>query len=142
MGFNHRRSVLRPLFKTLHGLLRCRRSSALFRPVCLFSTCLSVCLSPVCLSQPGGRVVHNQKPLNILVVDTEILATRALRTRKTHKPILVLIMEANPFQGDCRPIRLRYHCCSTSGRSCPQACTSLCFTYPPQLSRCWIGEYI
>ena len=35
--------------------------------------------------QPDGRVAHNQKPLNILGVDTEILATRALRARKTRK---------------------------------------------------------
>src|SRR5271170_2970948 len=46
---------LRPLFRTLHGLLGYQRSSALFRPVCLSSTCLSVfnlsvCLQPVCLS--------------------------------------------------------------------------------------------
>jgi hypothetical protein len=51
MGFSHRRSVLRPLFRTLHGLLRYQRSSALFRPVCLSSTCLSsTCLSSTCLS--------------------------------------------------------------------------------------------
>src|SRR5271156_2189123 len=55
MGFSHRRSVPRPLFRTLHGLLGYQRSSALFRPVCLSSTCLSVfnlsvCLQPVCLS--------------------------------------------------------------------------------------------
>src|SRR2546421_902824 len=55
MSFSHRRSVLRPLFRTLHGLLGYQRSSALFRPVCLSSTCLSVfnlsvCLQPVCLS--------------------------------------------------------------------------------------------
>jgi hypothetical protein len=42
MGFSHRRSVLRPLFRTLHGLLGYQRSSALFRPVCLSSTCLSI----------------------------------------------------------------------------------------------------
>jgi hypothetical protein len=35
--------------------------------------------------QPDGRVAHNQKPLIILGVDTEILATRALRARKTRK---------------------------------------------------------
>jgi hypothetical protein len=35
--------------------------------------------------QPDGRVAHNQEPLNILGVDTEILATRVLRTRKTRK---------------------------------------------------------
>jgi hypothetical protein len=34
MGFNHRRSVLRPLYRTLHGLLRYQRSLALLRPVC------------------------------------------------------------------------------------------------------------
>src|ERR1700728_3978368 len=42
MGFSHRRSVLRPLYRTLHGLLRYQRSSALFRPVCLSITCLSI----------------------------------------------------------------------------------------------------
>jgi hypothetical protein len=35
--------------------------------------------------QPNGRVVHNQKLLNILGVDTEILATCPLRARKTRK---------------------------------------------------------
>src|SRR5271167_2559979 len=55
MDFSHRRSVLRPLFRTLHGLLGYQLSSALSRPVCLSSTCLSVfnlsvCLQPVCLS--------------------------------------------------------------------------------------------
>ena len=35
--------------------------------------------------QPDGRVAHNQKPLNILDADTGILATRALRARKTRK---------------------------------------------------------
>src|SRR5271163_4749782 len=30
MGFSHRRSVLRPLFRTLHGLLGYQRSSTLF----------------------------------------------------------------------------------------------------------------
>src|SRR5271155_5692605 len=42
MGFRHRCSVLRPLFRTLHGLLGYQRSPALFRPICLSSTCLSV----------------------------------------------------------------------------------------------------
>src|SRR5271168_1573778 len=41
MGFSHHRSVLRPLFRTLHGLLGYQRSSALFRLVCLSSTSLS-----------------------------------------------------------------------------------------------------
>jgi hypothetical protein len=51
MGFSHRRSVLRPLFRTLHGLLRYQRSSVLFRPVCLSSTYLSItCLSITFLS--------------------------------------------------------------------------------------------
>jgi len=50
-GFSHRRSVPRPLFRTLHGLLRYHRSSALFRPVCLSSTCLYItCLSITFLS--------------------------------------------------------------------------------------------
>ena len=43
------------VFRSLHGLLGYQRSSALFRPVCLSSTSLSVfnlsvCLQPVCLS--------------------------------------------------------------------------------------------
>jgi hypothetical protein len=38
MGFSHRRSVLRPLFRTLHSLLGYQRSSTLFD--------LSVCLQP------------------------------------------------------------------------------------------------
>src|SRR5271169_4140017 len=42
MGFSHRRSVLRPLFRTLHGLLGYQRSSALFRPVCLSVFNLSI----------------------------------------------------------------------------------------------------
>jgi hypothetical protein len=42
MGFSHRRSVLRPLFRPLHGLLRYQRSSALFRPVCLSTFCPSL----------------------------------------------------------------------------------------------------
>ena len=46
MGFGHRRNVLRPLYRTLHDLLRYRRSLALLRPVCLSSTCLSI----ICLS--------------------------------------------------------------------------------------------
>src|SRR2546421_1656423 len=55
MRFSHRRSVLRPLFRTLHGLLGVPALIGLFRPVCLSSTCLSVfnlsvCLQPVCLS--------------------------------------------------------------------------------------------
>jgi len=37
IGFSHHRSVLRPLFRTLHGLI-----IGLFRPICLSSTCLSV----------------------------------------------------------------------------------------------------
>src|SRR5271163_2530383 len=47
MGFSHRRSVLRPLFRTLHGLLGYQRSSALFRPVCLSSICLSITRQPI-----------------------------------------------------------------------------------------------
>ena len=35
--------------------------------------------------QPDGRVAHNQKLLNILGVDIEILATQVLRARKTRK---------------------------------------------------------
>jgi hypothetical protein len=35
--------------------------------------------------QPDGRVAHNQKLQNILGVDIGILATRALRARKTRK---------------------------------------------------------
>jgi hypothetical protein len=35
--------------------------------------------------QPDGRVAHNQKLLNILGIDTEILITRTLRVRKTRK---------------------------------------------------------
>jgi hypothetical protein len=35
ISFSHRRNVLRPLFRMLHGLLRYQRSSALFRPVYL-----------------------------------------------------------------------------------------------------------
>src|SRR5437762_7258428 len=42
MGFSHRRSVLRSLFRTLHGLLGYQCASTLFD--------LSVCLQPVCLS--------------------------------------------------------------------------------------------
>jgi hypothetical protein len=42
MRFSHRRSVLRPLFRTLHSLLGYQRPSACFD--------LSVCLQPVCLS--------------------------------------------------------------------------------------------
>ena len=34
IGSCHRRGVLRPLFRTLHGLLGYQRSSILFRPVC------------------------------------------------------------------------------------------------------------
>src|SRR2546423_14421152 len=57
MGFSHRRSVLRPLFRMLHGLLRYQRSSALFRPVCLSSTCLSItCLSITFLSWLANRI--------------------------------------------------------------------------------------
>src|ERR1700733_5173834 len=41
----------RPLFRTPHGLLGYQRSSALFRPVYLSSTCLSItCLSITFLS--------------------------------------------------------------------------------------------
>src|SRR5580698_8809986 len=55
MGFSHRLASKRSVFRSLHGLLGYQRSSALFRPVCLSSTCLSVfnlsvCLQPVCLS--------------------------------------------------------------------------------------------
>jgi len=35
--------------------------------------------------QPDGRVAHNQKLQNILRVDIGILATQALRARKTRK---------------------------------------------------------
>jgi hypothetical protein len=35
--------------------------------------------------QPDGRVAHNQKPLKYPWFVTEILATRALRARKTRK---------------------------------------------------------
>jgi hypothetical protein len=35
MGFSHCRSVLRPLFRTLHGLLRYQHSSVLFQSVYL-----------------------------------------------------------------------------------------------------------
>jgi hypothetical protein len=35
--------------------------------------------------QPDGRVAHNQKLQNILGVDIGILATQALRARKTRK---------------------------------------------------------
>src|SRR5579862_6860698 len=46
IGFSHRRRILRPLFRTLHGLLGHQRSSACFRLVRLSSTCLSLfCLS-------------------------------------------------------------------------------------------------
>jgi len=41
-AFSHRRSVLRPLFRMPHGLLGYQRSSALFRPVCLSITFLSI----------------------------------------------------------------------------------------------------
>ena len=37
--------------------------------------------------QPDGRVAHNQKLQTILGVDIEILATRALRARKTRKSV-------------------------------------------------------
>jgi hypothetical protein len=37
--------------------------------------------------QPDGRVAHNQKALNILSVDTRILATRVLRARKTREQV-------------------------------------------------------
>jgi hypothetical protein len=42
MGFSHRCSILRPLYRTLHSLLRYQRSSALFRPVCLQPVCPSL----------------------------------------------------------------------------------------------------
>jgi hypothetical protein len=35
--------------------------------------------------QPDGRVAHNQKPQNILRVNTGTLATRVLRAKKTRK---------------------------------------------------------
>jgi hypothetical protein len=41
MGLSHRRIVLRPLYRTLHDLLRYQRSLALLRPVCLQSVCPS-----------------------------------------------------------------------------------------------------
>jgi hypothetical protein len=51
MSFSHRCSVLRPLYRTLHDLLRYRRSLALLRPVCLQPVCLSsVCPSLFCPS--------------------------------------------------------------------------------------------
>jgi hypothetical protein len=46
MGFSHRRTVLRSLYRTLYGLLRYQRSLALLRPVYLSSACLSI----ICLS--------------------------------------------------------------------------------------------
>jgi hypothetical protein len=45
IGPCHRRSVLRPLFRTLHRLLGYQRSSTLFRPVCLSPVCPLLCRS-------------------------------------------------------------------------------------------------
>jgi hypothetical protein len=42
LGFSHHCSVLRPVFRTLHSLLRYQSPSACFRPVCQSSTCLSI----------------------------------------------------------------------------------------------------
>jgi len=41
--------------------------------------------APRMTKQPDGRVAHNQKLLNTLGVDIGILATQALRARKTRK---------------------------------------------------------
>jgi hypothetical protein len=51
--------------------------------------------------QPDGRVAHNQKPLIILGVDTEILATRALRAGKTRKQVRALLGVCNATINFC-----------------------------------------
>src|SRR5271170_5194182 len=67
MDFSHRRSVLRPLFRTLHGLLGYQRSSALFRPVCLSSACLRF------FSPPRPPLVDSLDSKLCTVLDAELL---------------------------------------------------------------------
>jgi hypothetical protein len=103
IGFSHRRGILRPLFRTLHGPLGHQRSSACFRLVCLSSTYLSFFCRSDWLANPIARTSFSRlaqspsidsldsessttrsfKP--ILWADIGILTTRVLRARKTRK---------------------------------------------------------
>jgi hypothetical protein len=95
MVFSRRRNVLRPLFRTPHGLLG-YQLIGLFRPVCLSPVCLSLsCRSDCCASFP--RLTHPPRlQAPAASGDIKTLAALTLRLARAGRVSLTMLTYPHP----------------------------------------------